>query len=226
MNLRTSELRELSVYLQTVREDEKASLARELHDELGGLLTATKLDLARVRVKVAHDPTLVERLEQANKRLNEGIALKRRVIENLRPSALTNLGLAASMRILCSESSAGLGIPIHADIDEFNTDADTELTIYRVLQESLTNISKYAGAHEVRVRLVTFGETVQLEVTDDGKGFDLNQSPVGKHGIAGMRFRVASLGGTLALDSAPGRGTTLVAMFPLQSNTDRAALAA
>ncbi len=225
VNLRTTELRELSVHLQTAREDEKASLARELHDELGGLLTAVKLDLARIRVKVAHDAAVVERLEQANKRLNEGIALKRRVIETLRPSALTNLGLAASLRILCSETSAGLGIPISADIEEFSADPDTDLTIYRVLQESLTNISKYALADEVRVRLATCGETVRLEITDDGAGFDLDQSPVGKHGIVGMRFRVASLGGSLAIDSAPGRGTAVVATFPLQSIADRAVLA-
>ena len=225
VKLRTSELRELAVYLQTVREEEKASLARELHDELGGLLTAVKLDLARIRVKVAHDTAVVERLAQANNRLNEGIELKRRVIENLRPSALTNLGLAASLRILCSETSAGLGIPIQAEIDEFSADPDTELTIYRVLQESLTNISKYASAHEVRVRLCTLGETVQLAVTDDGAGFDPNQSSTGRHGITGMRFRVASLGGTLTLDSARGRGTTLVAAFPLQSITGQAGLA-
>ncbi len=224
VSLRTSELRELSMHLQTAREDEKASLARELHDELGGLLTAVKLDLARIRVKVAHDPAIVERLEQANNRLNEGIALKRRVIENLRPSALTNLGLASSLRILCDETSAGLGIPIDAEIEEFSADPDIDLTIYRVLQESLTNISKYASANKVRVRLCTLGETAQLEVTDDGAGFDLNQSSTGRHGITGMRFRVVSLGGTLSLDSAPGSGTKLMAAFPLQSVTERAGL--
>ena len=225
VNLRTAELRELSLHLQAAREDEKASLARELHDELGGLLTAVKLDLARVRAKVASDPAVLERLEQANARLNEGIALKRRVIENLRPSALTNLGLAASLRILCSETSAGLGIPIYAEIDEFESDPDLELTIYRVLQESLTNISKYAQASEVQVRLATAGEHVRLEVVDDGVGFEPNQSPVGKHGVSGMRFRVTSLGGSLRVDSAPGRGTTLLALLPLQSVTDRMALA-
>lgn len=225
VNVRTAELRELSVHLQNAREDEKASLARELHDELGGLLTAAKLDLARIRAKVAHDPAVVERLEQANRRLNEGIALKRRVIETLRPSALTNLGLTASLRILCSETSAGLGIPIHAEIDEFGADPDTDLTIYRVLQESLTNVSKYAQATQVRVGLRTVGEYVRLEVVDDGVGFDVAHSLVGKHGITGMRFRVGSLGGTLALESTLGEGTTLVATLPLQSVTDRAALA-
>ncbi len=157
--------------------------------------------------------------------MNEGIALKRRVIENLRPSALTNLRLAASLRILCSETNPGLGIPMSADIEEFSADPDSELTIYRVLQESLTNISKYALADEVRLRLGTSGETVRLEIADDGAGFDVNQSPVGKHGVVGMRFRVASLGGSLAIDSAPGRRTAVVATFPLQSITERAALA-
>ena len=93
-----------------------------------------------------------------------------------------------------------------------------------MLQESLTNISKYARADAVQVRLGTFGETVRLEIIDQGNGFDSNQSPVGKHGIVGMRFRVASLGGTLPINSAPGHGTAVIAVFPLNGLTERALL--
>ncbi len=93
-----------------------------------------------------------------------------------------------------------------------------------MLQESLTNISKYARADAVQVRLGTFGKTVRLEIIDQGDGFDSNQSPVGKHGIVGMRFRVASLGGTLPINSAPGHGTAVIAVFPLNGLTERALL--
>ena len=224
VNQRTAELQALSLHLQRVREDEKASLARELHDELGGLLTAAKLDLARIRAKVAHDPAVVDRLEQAGKRLNEGIALKRRVIENLRPSALSNLGLAESLRVLCAETSDGLGIPVQADIADLSAGDDLDLTIYRVVQESLTNISKYAGAKTVQVTLRAIDDALQLTLRDDGKGFDVARSLVGRHGISGMRLRVTSLGGSLSLTSSPGCGTCLLATFPLQGGTARVAL--
>jgi signal transduction histidine kinase len=187
--------------------------------------TRKRASRASCTTNLAADAAVLERLDQANARLNEGIALKRRVIETLRPSALTNLGLAASLRILCSETSAGLGIPIHAEIDEFSGDPDLELTIYRVVQEGLTNISKYARASEVRVRLESAGESVRLEVVDDGVGFDPTQSPVGKHGVTGMRFRVTSLGGQLTVTSRPGAGTTLAATLPVQSITEAGALA-
>jgi signal transduction histidine kinase len=182
------------------------------------------MDLARIRAKVAHDPAVVERLNQAGKRLNEGIALKRRVIETLRPSALSTLGLAASLHILCAETSDGLGIPVHADIAELSAGADLDLTIYRVVQESLTNVSKYAAASAVQVKLSAIDDGVRLAVSDDGKGFDVDQSLVGRHGIAGIRFRVTSLGGTLTLTSSPGCGTALLATFPLPDHTERAAL--
>ena len=214
---RTAELRELAAHMQTVREDEKAHLARELHDELGGLLTAVKFDLARIRPRCLGDAVVQERLAQAEAHLNQGIELKRRVIEGLRPSALLNLGLKVALGILCSEFSAGQGIPVYAEIDDVQATPDTQLALYRFVQEALTNISKYADASEVHVDLTQTDEAIQVHVTDNGIGFDPTVLQVGKHGVSGMRFRISRLGGTMSVKSEPGNGATLFAEVPRRS---------
>ena len=215
VNDRTAELRELAGSMQTVREDEKAFLARELHDELGGLLTAVKLDLVRIRPRFLGDAFVQERLAKAEAHLNAGIELKRRVIEDLRPFALLNLGLKAALGILCSEFSAGQGIPVYTEIDEISATPESDLALYRFVQEALTNISKYAEASEVRVDLTQQSDgAIQLHVTDNGAGFDPALLQVGKHGISGMRFRITCLGGSMSVKSAPGKGTTLLAEVP------------
>ena len=117
---RTERLAELTRHLQSVREDERAHLARELHDELGGLLTASKLDLARTRAK-AGDPTeVLVRLDRLNDNLNKGIALKRRIIEDLRPSALSNFGLAPALQNLCDDMGKSLDIPVQLEAAPFD----------------------------------------------------------------------------------------------------------
>ena len=214
---RTSELRELAGHMQTIREDEKATLARELHDELGGLLTAAKLNLVRIRAKCQHDPALLERLSNTEEQLNEGIALKRRVIEDLRPSALATLGFKLSLTMLCSEVSTRLGIPIHTEIDDFRGEPEIELALYRVVQEALTNISKYAKATEVHVDMMQERGAVNLDIADNGVGFDPSASLVGKHGVTGMRFRITFLGGSMSVQSSPGMGT----LFRIEVPTER-----
>jgi signal transduction histidine kinase len=212
---RTRDLRELAGYLQTASEDEKARLARELHDELGSLLTAAKLDLARLRMKLPDDPAALHRMDELAKRLNEGIALKRRIIEDLTPSSLTQLGLTPALSILCDEVRARLEIPIDLDLCEVQLPPAAELSIFRLVQEALTNISKYADAHAVQLRLSHDDRQVVVEVQDDGKGFDPAVVRSGVHGLAGMRFRFECIGGTLSIESAPGQGTRLRAAFPM-----------
>jgi len=143
---RTAELSELAGYLITAREDEKAHLARELHDELGALLTAAKLDIARMRTKLLEDPVMAARLKQVNQRLDEGISLKRRIVEDLRPSSLTTLGLTISLANLCSEVGTRLNIAIQIDFDEVRLTEEGQLAIYRLVQEALNNVCKYAKA--------------------------------------------------------------------------------
>lgn len=208
---RTGELRELASYLMSAREDERGRLARELHDELGALLSTIKLDLARAR-RVGDMPTVaLERLASIDKRLNDGIALKRRIIENLRPSALDHLGLTDSLALLCRESAERLGVPVHEELEAISMARDRELTIYRVVQEALTNIAKYAQARAVHVTLRREGSDAVVEVRDDGRGFDPDKAAVGQHGLAGMRLRVEAHGGSISVESSPQRGTRVKA---------------
>lgn len=207
-------LRTLAAWLETAREDEKSHLARELHDELGGLLTAAKLTAARMRGKLAGDPEMMERIESLNRRLDDGIALKRRIIEDLRPSALSLFGLHVALSNLCAEASQQLGIEVKSEIAEVPISPEAQLTVFRVAQEALTNIGKYANATEVSVRLAQVGAEVHLEVTDNGCGFTVGDQDVGRHGLAGMRFRMESLSGSLSVIAAPRQGVRILATMP------------
>lgn len=211
---RTAELTEMATHLVNVREDERAHIARELHDELGGLLTSMKLDFARLRRQPDLPAKTVERILAIEARLGEGIALKRRIIEDLHPSALSQLGLVQALEILCREMAERLDRPVHAELQDVALDKPAQLALYRIAQESLTNIGKYAGCSEVRVRLQAEGATVRLSVHDNGKGFDPLRVQHGRHGLLGMRVRVESHGGQLQVSSAPGAGTTIVATLP------------
>jgi signal transduction histidine kinase len=212
---RTAELTELTHHLQTAREDERSRLARDLHDELGALLTSAKLDAARIKSRLAGTaPEALERLSHLVETLNSGIAMKRRIIEDLRPSALSNLGLVAALEILTREFAEQSGIKVHHALEPVPLEADAELVVYRLVQEAITNITKYAKAKQVWVGLATQAGQVQVSVRDDGVGFDTSAQPGSAHGLMGMRFRVEAEGGTLALQSAPGEGTLIRVSLP------------
>ena len=212
---RTGQLTDLARHLQTVREDERNHLARELHDELGALLTAAKLDVARLKSRLGVlTPEAAERLQHLSEGLNSGIALKRRIIEDLRPSSLSNLGLVAALEILVREWSDRSEIAVDSDFQPVTLRASAELTVYRLVQEALTNISKYAKATEVRVRLASEEGQVQVSVRDNGIGFDVEAPRSSAHGLLGMRYRLETEGGTLLLKSAAGQGTLIEAHLP------------
>src|SRR5207237_7291618 len=152
---RTGSLAELATHLQNVREEERGHLARELHDELGALLTAAKLDVARLKSRLGPQPApeIMQRLQHLTESLNSGIALKRRIIEDLRPSSLSNLGLTASLEILAREFSERSGIDVTTGLEPVALDGGRQLTVYRLLPESLTNVGKYAEARQVEISL-------------------------------------------------------------------------
>lgn len=212
---RTASLSELASHLQQVREDERGYLARELHDELGALLTAAKLDVARLKSKIDHQaPDIAERLRHLTETLNSGIALKRRIIEDLRPSSLSNLGLTAALEILTREHAEGAGIEVEISLEAVQLTEATQLTVYRLVQEALTNISKYAKAKKVLVSVHNHPTHVAVQVRDDGKGFDPAGVAPTSYGLAGMRHRVEAAGGRLAITSRPGNGTLVSAILP------------
>lgn len=220
---RTRDLTELARHLQSVREDERGRLARELHDELGGLLTAAKLDIARVKSRLKESiPDTLERIDHLAGMLDAGIALKRRIIEDLQPSSLTNLGLTAALEALCGEFARRVEVAMDTAFDEVDLADDVRLTAYRVVQEALTNIAKYAKARRIDVRLTDANPVAEIRVVDDGIGFDTARVPQIARGLAGLRFRVTSHGGRFDVTSTPGRGTTIAVQLP-QRNASRVA---
>ncbi|MDH0362241.1 CHASE3 domain-containing protein [Comamonas aquatica] len=212
---RTATLTELANHLQQVREDERGHLARELHDELGALLTAAKLDVARLKSRIdMGNPEIADRIKHMTETLNSGIALKRRIVEDLRPSSLANLGLSTSLEILTSEFAQRSGIEVEAIFEAVELPEATELTIYRMVQESLTNIGKYAKASHIQVTVHRYPTYVAVQIKDNGEGFDLASIRPNSHGLAGMRHRVEAAGGRLTINSALGAGTTVSAIIP------------
>jgi signal transduction histidine kinase len=219
---RTAELTSLARHLETAREDERARLARDLHDELGALLTAAKLDVARLRPGLQQAaPALLPRVEHLVQSLNSGIALKRRIIEDLRPSSLDNLGLLPALEILCAEFAERLQVRMETVLSPVKLSPSADLTAFRLVQESLSNIAKHAQAKHVVVTVASEDGMAAIRVDDDGVGFDMagrsanGLSPVGSHGLVGMRYRVQAEGGTLRIQSAPDKGTRVQALLPL-----------
>ncbi|MDO8420066.1 MAG: sensor histidine kinase [Rubrivivax sp.] len=213
---RTQEFAELARHLQSAREDERSRLARALHDELGSLLTAAKLDVARIKSRVATTaPEALERLGHLNETLNSVIALTRRITEDLRPSTLGNLGLTAALEILAREFGSSAGVRIEVDLQPVSLSAQNELTIFRLVQEALTNVAKYARATSVRITLAPSQGFAKVSVVDDGVGFDTRDAKVASFGLLGMRYRVEGEGGQLFVESRPGAGTRLGATLPL-----------
>ncbi|MFI8615249.1 CHASE3 domain-containing protein [Acidovorax sp. NPDC077693] len=214
---RTATLSELANHLQQVREEERAHLARELHDELGALLTAAKLDVARLKSKIdATAPDVSERLKHLTETLNSGIALKRRIIEDLRPSSLSNLGLTAAIEILTREYAERAAIEVETSLESVQLPDASQLTVYRMVQEALTNIGKYAKADKVLVSVHAYPTHVSVQVRDNGQGFDPSSVRPTSHGLSGMRHRVEAAGGRLSITSRPGNGTLVSAVLPLK----------
>lgn len=212
---RTHELTQLARYLQNAREDERSLLARELHDELGALLTAAKLDAARLKRNFEQmSPEAAQRFTHLVSSIDQVIALKRRIIEDLRPSSLTHLGLVAALEIHAREFAKRAEVQVKTELRPVKLSESAQMTVYRLVQECFTNIAKYSGAKTVTLQLDSREQQARVFVGDDGKGFDPAAMRSGAHGLTGMRYRVESEGGHLVIDSAPGKGTRIEAWLP------------
>jgi signal transduction histidine kinase len=217
---RTEQLSVLSRHLISVNEVEKARLARELHDELGANLTSISMDLGAVTQQLAHtQPELAAQLRRAKATLLETVELKRRIVEDLRPSLLDNLGLCAAIESYCEDFARMSSVRCETDvaINIDNREATLTIALFRIVQESLTNILKYARAGMVSVTLKRNEHGLVLRVIDDGIGIteDALQKPM-SHGLLGMRERALLLGGTLTVRQGPeGKGTCVEAVIPL-----------
>lgn len=216
---RTAELSDLASYLTRIREAEQQRLARELHDELGALLTAARMDaawLGRSLGEAALAPCR-ERFERLLQTLDSGITLKRRIIDNLRPPLLQELGLVAALRTLGEDFAASDGVEVVLELPAMDIELPPEsaLALFRIAQEALTNIRRHARARKVTLRFTLTPEQMRLDVEDDGVGFDPALPASRRYGLAGMRHRTQMFRGSFGIDSAPGRGTRIHASLPL-----------
>jgi signal transduction histidine kinase len=216
---RTAELSELSSYLQKVREEEKSKLARDIHDELGGILVSAKMDVAWVEERMRKkDGEIAAKLERALQALDDGVQIKRRIIEELRPTLLDNLGLSAALDWQVHEicDRAGIACTISTPSDDSTISPQISIALYRILQEALTNIVKYAKAKNVSVDLGLDSKDVTLIIEDDGVGIPEDaQNNLLSHGIAGMRQRVRALHGEFSISRRPEGGTMIEVNIPL-----------
>ncbi|MGE5450678.1 MAG: sensor histidine kinase [Acidobacteriota bacterium] len=214
---RTNELHDLTTYLQRQSELEKSRLAQELHDELGALLTSAKLDLAWLQGRnPGLDPARTERLKKLSRVLDQALGIKRKVIDNLRPSLLDHLGLTAALPWYVQETCDKAGLIHHVRVppEGLQVDTDAALALYRIVQEALNNTIQHARAHEVHVDLVDARQDYVLRIQDDGVGIrDLRPDHL-SHGIAGMRHRARAIGAQFTIQSKPGSGTSIEVKLP------------
>jgi signal transduction histidine kinase len=220
---RTEELALLNLGLQEMREGERSGLARALHDELGAVLTTAKLDLARLRHAL---PTpgaeVAQRLQHLGSTLDQGIDMKRRMMEELMPPTLQNLGLKAAIEHLASEFERRTGVPVDLDLHAAEMDASTGQALFSAVQIALSNVEQHADATRVTLRMADEGEGVLLAVTDNGRGFSGQPGSASAQGLKNLRHRIESLGGLFAVRSAPGEGTRVEARMPATPPDDSA----
>lgn len=222
-----AQLRELTAHLQTVREQERTRIARELHDQLGQMLTGVKLDAMWLASSLTADqPALVGKVAAMSRLIDETMDAMHRVAVDLRPVMLDDLGLEAAIEWLADEFGKRTGILLELDMeqpDEQDDDGvhDAELTTaaFRIVQECLTNITRHAQASRVSVSLKYREEQLMLSIADDGRGMATgNARKRDSFGIVGMRERAHGLGGTLSFTSAPGQGTRVEVALPIRSS--------
>ncbi len=215
-------LRELSAYTQVMQEEERVRIAREVHDELGQSLTALKMDVAMLRKQVPATEDIERRIHSMNELVNSTIQSVQRISSELRPSVLDDLGLAAAIEWQAREfeKRSGLSCHVHLPLAEIASNPSQATALFRIFQETLTNVARHAKASHVDVQLrettgTANGSTILLRVHDDGIGFDDRDLAVSQSlGMMGMRERAALAGGTLELEGIPGEGMTVIVTMP------------
>ena len=212
------QLRTLSARLQDVREQERARIARELHDELGQQLTGLKLDLSWLTMRLQDGRQIdIGKIDEMRRMLDTSIASVRQISSDLRPLILDDLGLPEAITWQCSEVTkrTGLDISLNVGMLEEGIDASVATALFRIVQEALTNIVRHAGAERVEISLDNDADKDELllVIKDDGRGISENVRRDGI-GLLSMRERASELGGSFSIDSTEGRGVTIVVRIP------------
>lgn len=213
-------LEKLSGHIQRAREEERTKIAREIHDELGGILTTLKMDLGWLTKRMS-DPALLERAQAMTRLIMEALHTARRIAADLRPGALDNLGLAAAMEEYAATLLGRLGIECHFTPPEQEVQLDEQRTTatFRIFQESLTNVVRHASATLVEIQCALTPENLCISIRDNGSGMVPDRIPPSQsYGILGMQERAKQLGGELTIDSRLGHGTTVQLSIPLATH--------
>ncbi|HUX65208.1 GAF domain-containing sensor histidine kinase, partial [Sulfuricella sp.] len=217
LNESYKELEKLTTHLEAVREEEQKRIARELHDEMGGVLAALNV---KVSLMAAHPPTemtdLMTEMDNLANLVAAGIQALHRTVTELRPCLLDEVGLTFAIKRYVQEFERNTGIECDLRLPEedLTLDGNQSTTIFRIIQESLTNVAKHAKASRVSIALSEWGTVLMLTVTDNGKGFDLNTQKTQSFGLLGIRERAAMVGGKAQITSASGKGTTVRVSLP------------
>jgi signal transduction histidine kinase len=211
-------LHALTQHLERVKEDERRAIAQEIHDDIGGALTALKFEVVRLsREMEARDGERSQRLAAIQELLESAVIASHRIQHALRPAVL-DAGLVAALEWLARgfAERSGLAVEFQSNRDEFEMEPDRAAALYRVAQEALTNVRKHSnGARRVQMQLFAMAGEVTLEVTDDGPGFDTGGLEItAGFGVRGMMERARGLGGWAEVSSAPARGTTVMFSIP------------
>lgn len=211
--------RELLQHTVIAQEEERGRIARELHDETAQILTAFTLNLAALKDLLPPTPRaeeLLKRLQRLSHQMSEGIY---RLVHDLRPAQLDDLGLVAALQHLSEEEENRTGVKISLEIQGSKRRLETlaETVLFRVTQEALTNVARHAGTAQAKVELLFLPQQVILRVCDQGLGFKIEKPPVQRRGwgLVGMRERVESIGGEFRIQSSPGQGTELEILLPV-----------
>jgi PAS domain S-box-containing protein len=211
------QLREVSAYMEEFREEERKRIAMEVHDELGQLLTALKMDVSLLKMRLSGDLDAVKKADEMRELVEKTIWMVRNVANHLRPAAL-NFGIVSALEWLVGDFAQRNSIPCRLRINGAEPvlpDAHATV-VYRIVQASLTNVARHAGASRADVTLTRSATSLDLYVSDDGRGFDQEAALKGySYGVLGMRERARLIGGSLHIDSAPGTGTSVSIHIPL-----------
>lgn len=212
--------RELLRHTVAAQEEERARIARELHDETAQFLTALSLDLATLQKTVRRNPemaSIIERLQSMSRQISQGIY---RMVHDLRPAQLDDLGLVAALGYLVDEAQHNhLQVTLTINGNRQRLDSLVETVLFRIAQEALTNIERHAGVSQATLALSFDPQEIRLAVRDEGAGFNPAKNLLPPHGwgLAGMRERAESVGGQFRIDSAPGQGTLVEVVVPASS---------
>lgn len=210
-------LRRLSAHTNRVREEERAHIARDIHDELGASLTAIHLELNWLRQRLAGDDAVCAHIDAALGIGQDAMGAVRRILGDLRPGVLDHLGLWAALECLMQDTETRTGLRCSAvippEIEQCRLGRDAEIAVYRIAQEVLTNVQRHANARQASLTACAQGRDLRIRIADDGEGMAVPAAPT-SFGLLGMRERAHALGGRLSIDSGPGAGTAVTLALP------------